>query len=86
MEGNCDPLSIASMGVGIYHSRIKTDIELLYVSNGLEMNINEPNKLKKTQECISARAKAAIGPPCDKAPLGEGSDADLVIMGIDGKK
>lgn len=38
--GNCDPLSIVSMGVGIYHSRTKTDIELLYVSNGLEKDIN----------------------------------------------
>lgn len=43
-----------------------------------------PNE-KITQECISACAKAAIGLPYDKAPLGEGSDADLVIMGIDGK-
>lgn len=31
---------------------------------------------------ISTRAKVAIGFPYDKAPLAEGSDADLVIMGI----
>lgn len=35
MQGNCDPLSIASMGVGVYHSRTRADTELLYVSSVL---------------------------------------------------
>ncbi|KAL6158389.1 hypothetical protein ACJBU6_02501 [Exserohilum turcicum] len=31
--GNCDPLSIASLGVGLYQAGTKKDAELLYVSN-----------------------------------------------------
>lgn len=31
-QGNCDPISLASMGVGLYHAGTKKDTELLYVS------------------------------------------------------
>lgn len=41
-QGCCDPLSIASMGVGVYQSGTATDAEILY-------------------ECVSTRARAAIG-------------------------
>ncbi len=29
-QGNCDPLSIASLGVGLYHAGSKRDTEVLY--------------------------------------------------------
>lgn len=41
-QGSCDPLSIASLGVGVYQAGTKKDAEILY-------------------ECISTRARAAIG-------------------------
>lgn len=41
-QGSCDPLSLASMGVGIYQAGTKRDAEILY-------------------ECVSTRAKKAIG-------------------------
>lgn len=57
--GNCDPLSIASMGVGIYHAGTKDDAELLY-------------------ECVSSRAKVAIGSPEGQVGAGE---ANFVLFG-----
>lgn len=41
-QGCCDPLSLASLGVGVYQAGTKKDAELLY-------------------ECVSTRARAAIG-------------------------
>lgn len=41
-QGSCDPLSIATMGVGVYQAGTKRDAEILY-------------------ECVSVRAKKAIG-------------------------
>jgi cytosine/adenosine deaminase-related metal-dependent hydrolase len=32
-QGNCDPLSIASLGVGLYHAGTKKDAETLYASS-----------------------------------------------------
>lgn len=58
-QGSCDPLSIASMGVGLYHAGTKADAQLLY-------------------ECVSIRAKAAIGYPTD--PFTVGADADFVLF------
>lgn len=34
-QGNCDPMSIASMGVGLYQSGTKTDTDTLYVRSKL---------------------------------------------------
>ena len=31
-QGNCDPMSLVSMGVGLYQAGTKKDTELLYVS------------------------------------------------------
>jgi hypothetical protein len=58
-QGSCDPLTIASMGVGLYHAGTKQDAQLLY-------------------ECVSTRAKAAIGYPTN--PFAVGSDADFVLF------
>ncbi|KAI4228416.1 MAG: hypothetical protein L6R40_008145, partial [Gallowayella cf. fulva] len=41
-QGNCDPLCLASMCVGVYQAGTQRDVEVLY-------------------ECVSTRAKAAIG-------------------------
>jgi hypothetical protein len=58
-HGNCDPLSIASMGIGIYHAGTKDDAGLLY-------------------ECVSSRAKVAIGFP--EGQVG-GGEANFALLG-----
>ncbi|KAL8693796.1 MAG: hypothetical protein Q9218_001444 [Villophora microphyllina] len=63
-QGNCDPLSIASMCVGIYQAGTKQDAEILY-------------------ECVSTRAKAAIG--CgDRKELEfhAGDEADFILFDV----
>ncbi len=61
-QGSCDPMSIASMGVGLYQAGTKKDAELLF-------------------ECVSNRAKAAIGYPRHELELKEGDYADFVLFG-----
>ncbi|KAL9025889.1 MAG: hypothetical protein Q9196_005367 [Gyalolechia fulgens] len=61
-QGSCDPLGIASMGVGVYQAGTKRDAEILY-------------------ECISVRAKEAIG--CEDgtaAEMADGHIANLVMF------
>ena len=60
-QGSCDPLSIARMGVGLYHAGTKADAQVLY-------------------ECVSTRAKAAIGYPTN--PFAVGADADFVLFEV----
>ena len=62
--GSCDPLSIASMGIGIYHAGTKGDVQILY-------------------ECISARAKEAIGFPGEGIQVG--GRADFVMFDVRAK-
>ena len=65
-QGSCDPLSLASVGVGIYHAGTKRDVKILY-------------------ECVSTRAKAAIG--CGDGTVVEGADcqsADFVMFESEG--
>ncbi len=52
--GSCDPLGIASMGVGLYHAGTKKDVQVLY-------------------ECVSTRAKEAIGVSGGSFGRGEGA-------------
>lgn len=61
-QGSCDPMGIASMGVGLYQAGTKTDTELLF-------------------ECVSTRAKAAIGHTGTDLVLKEGGYADFVLFG-----
>ncbi|KAL8735693.1 MAG: hypothetical protein Q9181_002735 [Wetmoreana brouardii] len=63
-QGSCDPLSVASICVGIYQAGTKRDAETLY-------------------ECISTRAKVAIGYG-DRSTLEvrEGDEADVVIFDV----
>jgi len=61
-HGSCDPLSIASLGVGTYQAGTKKDAEILF-------------------QCVSTRAKAAIGLASSVAlELKEGDPADFVIF------
>ncbi|KAK0515418.1 hypothetical protein JMJ35_001452 [Cladonia borealis] len=60
-HGSCDPLSIASVGVGIYHAGTKADAQLLY-------------------ECISTRAKEAIG--YRSSPFAGGEEANFVLFDV----
>ncbi|MCJ1272657.1 hypothetical protein MMC21_000444 [Puttea exsequens] len=62
-QGSCDPLSIASMGVGLYHAGRNADVQLLY-------------------ECVSTRAKEAIGFAGE--PFELGADADFVFFSAGG--
>ena len=61
-QGSCDPMGIASMGVGLYQAGTKVDTELLY-------------------ECVSNRAKAAIGYGRSEWGLKVGDYADFVLFG-----
>ncbi len=61
-QGSCDPMAIASMGVGLYQAGTKRDTELLF-------------------ECVSTRAKAAIGNARSELGLKEGDYADFVLFG-----
>lgn len=63
--GHCDPLSIASMGVGLYHAGTKQDAQLLY-------------------ECVSGRAKEAVGYTSRSFTIGE--PADFVLFEIGGSE
>lgn len=61
-QGSCDPMAIASMGVGLYQAGTKSDTELLF-------------------ECVSTKAKAAIGGATSELGLKEGDYADFVLFG-----
>lgn len=41
-QGNCDPLSLASLGVGVYQAGTKKDTELLYVSRNRSKYLEPP--------------------------------------------
>ncbi|OCK79253.1 cytosine deaminase protein-like protein [Lepidopterella palustris CBS 459.81] len=60
-QGNCDPLSVASLGVAVYHAGSNKGAEVLY-------------------ECVSSRAKAAIGCPAASLNLAVGDEADFVLF------
>ncbi|KAL8666963.1 MAG: hypothetical protein Q9168_007368 [Polycauliona sp. 1 TL-2023] len=67
-QGNCDPLSLASMCVGVYQAGTKRDADMLY-------------------QCISSRAKTAIG--CGRVTamgIEEGHEADLVLFNTNNDK
>ncbi|KAL8950545.1 MAG: hypothetical protein Q9222_003434 [Ikaeria aurantiellina] len=67
-HGSCDPLSVASMCVGVYQAGTKQDADVMY-------------------ECVSARAKAAIG--CGgyrMLNIQKGRKADFVLFDVQGRK
>ena len=61
-QGPCDPLALASWGVGVYQAGATRSVECLF-------------------ECISGRAKEAIGFEHDKGVF-VGSRADLIIYKV----
>ncbi|TVY38671.1 Cytosine deaminase [Lachnellula occidentalis] len=60
--GSCDPLALASFGVGIYQAGTKKDAEVLL-------------------QCVSVRAKVAIGAGTFKNELRVGESGDFVVFG-----
>ena len=58
-QGTCDPLALASLGVGVYQAGTVADVQCLF-------------------ECISSRAKEAIGLESENGFV-EGGRADMVI-------
>jgi len=60
--GNCDPLTLASLGVGLYHAGTRRDTNVLY-------------------ECVSTRAKQAIGLGSTSMNMRVGDRADFVLIG-----
>jgi cytosine/adenosine deaminase-related metal-dependent hydrolase len=60
-QGTCDPLAIASLGVGLYSAGTESETALLY-------------------ECVSSRAREAIGLCTGRLELKVGHAADFVIF------
>lgn len=63
-QGSCDPLALATLGVGVYHAGTQGDAEVLY-------------------ECVSVRAKTAIGLGSGGLEVKDGDVADFVLVGSD---
>ena len=86
-QGNCDPLSVASLGIGLYSAGTTADAELLYVRTNSSDILAEAVVDKQLQESVSSRAKAAIS--INDAPTLDihlGAAADLVIFPADACK
>ncbi|ORY08552.1 cytosine deaminase protein-like protein [Clohesyomyces aquaticus] len=64
-QGNCDPLAIASLGVGLYQAGTKEGAETLYASS---------------LQTVSARAKDAIGCESTSLEITVGEPADFVLF------
>ena len=80
-HGSCDPLSLTSFGVGLYHAGTEGDAEILLVSASVGKNsVNGKN----LQQCVSSRAKRAIGATPSIAfetDFAVGNSADFVAFG-----
>ena len=79
-QGNCDPLSIAQLGVGLYQAPTKDDVQLLYVSSLLSAVILTGLANAVSQEAVSSRAKAVIGHKPTSLDLNPGEPADFVLF------
>jgi cytosine/adenosine deaminase-related metal-dependent hydrolase len=79
--GNCDPLSIASLGVGLYQAGTTRATEILYASSLFLCRVTLfVSLLTDLQETISSRAKAAIGCSSTSLGLAPGEPADFVLF------
>lgn len=78
-QGNCDPLSIAQLGVGLYQAPTKADVQLLYV-RCCHLWFLSPVSLTPKQEAVSSRAKAAIGLVPSSLGFEPGEPADFVLF------
>lgn len=81
-HGSCDPLSIATMGVGLYQGPTKKDAETLYASSPLTLHLAGLKGLTNAtmQETVSSRAKGAIGHETTSLSLKTGEPADFVLF------
>lgn len=79
-QGSCDPLSISSLGVGLYQAGTQRDAEILYVRSLLFHSCC--CLLTLDQECVSTRAVAAIGCRTSSMDLQEDTETNLVVYGI----
>jgi cytosine/adenosine deaminase-related metal-dependent hydrolase len=77
--GSCDPLSIASLGVGIYQAGTKKDAEILFVLF-LHCPVPESRPNATMQETVSERAKATIGCEATSLQISLGEPADFVLF------
>jgi cytosine/adenosine deaminase-related metal-dependent hydrolase len=77
-QGNCDPLSLAQLAVGLYQAGTQKDAELIYVRSHL--TIFTWFALTHMQETVSSRAKAAIGCDPTHMSLAPGQPADFVLF------
>lgn len=59
-QGSCDPLNLASLGVGVYQAGTEADADILLASNPWEFVVKSLADYY-LQQCISSRAKRAIG-------------------------
>jgi len=75
-QGNCDPLSVASLGVGIYSRGTMSDMDLLFVRI---TSLAVTTATNFDQECVSSRAKKAIGCASTSLDIRPGEPADLVL-------
>ncbi|KAJ4336762.1 hypothetical protein N0V87_005154 [Didymella glomerata] len=80
-QGNCDPLSIAQLGVGLYQAPTKDDVQLLYVGCcPFFVSLTQDCANAGMQEAISSRAKFAIGHESSTLGLEPGEPADFVLF------
>jgi hypothetical protein len=80
-QGSCDPLSLASLGVGVYQAGTEADADILLVSNpGFRGKVTADCYW---QQCISSRAKRAIGISRSMSldtELAVGDTADFILF------
>ncbi|KAJ4381884.1 hypothetical protein N0V86_003252 [Didymella sp. IMI 355093] len=80
-QGNCDPLSVAQLGVGLYQAPTKDDVQLLYVGHRhLFVSLKQDCANAAVQEAVSSRAKAVIGYEASTLSLEPGEPADFVLF------
>jgi hypothetical protein len=79
-QGNCDPLSIAQLGVGLYQAPTKDDVQLLYVGSRFVFVLHRCLANTTMQEVVSSRAKAAIGREYNSLDLEPGAPADFILF------
>ena len=79
-HGNCDPLSIAQLGVGLYQAPTNDDVQLLYVCSRFVFVLHRCLANTTMQEVVSSRAKAAIGRDYNSLDFEPGAPADFILF------
>lgn len=79
-QGNCDPLALAQLGVGLYHAGTEQHTELLFVSRPSSLCTLPLTLDPALQEAVSSRAKDAIGLESTSLDFQVGQPADFVLF------